>query len=92
MLEKRALVLIAFVCLFFTACASSSEPEQRSRFKPPRYVMISGDGSFQVHCGMSRVFLPLLTVDEFRRADGTEKTRAEFCSEYGSDTQMRRRR
>lgn len=89
MLGTRSLVLLSLTSLTLVSCAGGGSGE-RSRYQPPGYAGIVGDGNFMVNCGMSRIQVMRSSIGRFRKEDGTEKTRAEFCEEYGSDTRIGR--
>ena len=85
----RSLVLLSLTSVILVSCASGGSGE-RSRYQPPGYAAIVGDGNFEVNCGMSRIHVMRSSIGNFHKEDGVEKTRAEFCSEYGSDTRIGR--
>lgn len=90
---KHPAVLLSLVLLLQVACAGTGTGTgtgERSRYVPPNYASVVGDGNFEVRCGMSRIYVMRASIQNFRKPDGSSKTRAEFCEPYWSNTNIDR--
>lgn len=75
------------------ACAHT-EPEREERQAQgslPSYVVLMGAGAWFVQCpGQTVTVTDIRDSQVFYKADGTQKTRNEFCADYNSGSRVRR--
>ncbi|MES3007982.1 MAG: hypothetical protein V4751_09450 [Pseudomonadota bacterium] len=88
-MSQRRVIAALPVCMFLlVGCASDgSQPSSQQVLMPPGYAIID-DGNFRIRCGMTNVFLAGTSFRELFHADGSEKTRSEFCADHRSDTRV----
>lgn len=72
---------------FLVSCAGSPVDDRRA----PSYApMVGIDNDYEVQCGASLVIIDRYSVGDFYNADGTEKSRGQFCDEYRGNTRIGR--
>lgn len=84
----RSIFLVLAVGALASGCATGHTSTYQ---KPPSYVAHNGDG-WQVDCpgGFDVFGIDILDLSPFQRADGSWKTRAEFCEESNIRSRIRR--
>ena len=82
--EAAVLMSIATI---LASCAGSMVDRPR----PPDYAVTVGqDNDYEVDCGASLVIVDRNSSQDFFNADGSAKTRQQFCDEYRGDTLINR--